>query len=314
MKYKILVFTLILSSFSFSQKQENIFLQWKIAKNDTLKYQTTMHAIKAENKIIEKKDSSSIFHEFGKFKDALFQINSNIKYQTNLYLNKKNENLIDIEMFMLNNESNQYLEKLMNEANLENQKKDKKKQKKVKTENNDIENLNFDNIFKNLIDSNNNVVLRGRISKTGEIISTYYKNSQKNLISILFSLPNKEVEIGEKWKLNLNLIEMDQNFVADNTSNQNTVYIEKIIHQNNDQIAVIKYDINEYVLGDFNTPMAEMFGMKNNEKIYMKTSFIATGYFSLLKGKWTNYEGEMEIDSNFSMLGGKSKTEFKLIE
>ncbi|TGN27832.1 hypothetical protein [Empedobacter tilapiae] len=89
MKYKILVFTLILSSFSFSQKQENIFLQWKIAKNDTLKYQTTMHVIKAENKIIEKKDSSSIFHELGKFQDALFQINSNIKYQTNLHLNKK---------------------------------------------------------------------------------------------------------------------------------------------------------------------------------------------------------------------------------
>lgn len=179
MKYKILVFTLILSSFSFSQKQENIFLQWKIAKNDTLKYQTTMHAIKAENKIIKKKDSSSIFHEVSKFQDALFQINSNIKYQTNLHLNKKNENLIDIEMFMLNNESNQYLEKLMNEANLENQKKDKKKRKKVKTKNNDIENLNFDNLFKNLIDSNNNVVLRGRISKTGEVVSTYYKNAKK---------------------------------------------------------------------------------------------------------------------------------------
>lgn len=57
-----------------------------------------------------------------------------------------------------------------------------------------------------------------------------------------------------------------------------------------------------------------MFGMETEKKLFMKISHIATGYFSINKGKWINYEGLMEIENNFSIFGGKSKTEFKLIE
>ena len=77
---------------------------------------------------------------------------------------------------------------------------------------------------------------------------------------------------------------------------------------------MITYNISEYVIGDFNNPMGGLFGIESNKKTFMKISHIATGYFSILQGKWINYEGTMEIESNFSMFGGKSKTEFKLIE
>lgn len=310
---------LLLSTFAFSQTKEKISLEWKISKNDTLKYKTTMNAIKEKKETSNKNDSTSIFSgkEFEKIRESLSDINSGMKYQTNLYLNKKDEKIIDIVMLMFNeenNDSSEKLKELMSSVKDENSKKGKKKKGKNKFDEIEKDSLNFKNLYKGLVGLNGNIILRGRISNTGEIISTYYKNSQKNLISVLFELPNRKVEIGEKWKLNLSLIEMDQNFVCDSLSKENSVFIEEILEKDGDKIAVIKYNVKEYVIGDFNNPMGGMFGMENDNKTFMKISHIATGYFSISKGKWINYEGIMEIESNFAMFGGKSKTEFKLIE
>lgn len=319
MRIKTVQFLLFISTLAFSQTNEKISLEWKISKNDTLKYQTTMNAIKVESEVSNKNDSTSIFSgkDFEKIRESLSEINSAMKYQTNLFVNKKDEKQIDIEMLMLNDEKDNSAEKLkemMSQLNVENQQKGKKKKSKDKIDETEKDSLNFKNLFKGLVGLNGNVVLRGRITNGGEIISTYYKNSQKNLISILFELPNRKVEIGEKWKLNLSLIEMDQNFVCDSISKENSVYIEQIIEKDGDKIAIIKYNISEYVNGDFSNPMGGIFGMETNKKTFMKISHIATGYFSIPKGKWINYEGIMETESNISLFGGKSKTEFKLIE
>jgi hypothetical protein len=319
MRIKILHFLLFISTLAFSQTNEKVSLEWKISKNDTLKYKTTMNAIKEKSVVSSKKDSTSIFFgkDFEKIRESLSEINSGMKYQTNLFVNKKDEKLIDIEILMLNEEKGNSIEKfkeIISQEKVENQQKGKKKKDKKKIDEIEKDSLNFKNLYKGLISLTGNVVLRGRITNAGEIVSTYYKNSQKNLISVLFELPNRKVEIGEKWKLNLSLIEMDQNFVCDSLSNENSVYIEQIIEKDGDKIAVIKYNIKEYVIGDFRNPMGEMFGMEAGKKTFMKISHIATGNFSILKGKWIIYEGLMEVESNFSMFGGKSKTEFKLIE
>ena len=319
MKIKTLQFLLFIKTLAFSQTKEKISLEWKISKNDTLKYKTTMNAIKEKSEVTSKKDSTSIFSgkDFEKIRESLTEINSDMKYQTNLFVNKKNEKQIDIEMLMFSDEkdnSTEKLKELMSKLKVDKQQNEKKKKKINKNDEVEKDSLNFKNLYKGLISLNGNVVLRGRITNTGEIISTYYKNSQKNLISVLFELPNRKVEIGEKWKLNTSLIEMDQNFSCDSLSNENSVYIEQITEKDGDKIAVIKYNIKEYVIGDFKNQMGGMFGMETDKKTFMKISHIATGYFSILKGKWINYEGIMEIESNFAMFGGKSKTEFKLIE
>lgn len=319
MKIKTLQFLLFITTLAFSQTKEKISLEWKISKNDTLKYKTTMNAIKEKSEVTSKKDSTSIFSgkDFEKIRESLSEINSDMKYQTNLFVNKKNEKQIDIEMLMFSDEkdnSTEKLKELMSKLKVDKQQNEKKKKKKNKNDEVEKDSLNFKNLYKGLISLNGNVVLRGRITNTGEIISTYYKNSQKNLISVLFELPNRKVEIGEKWKLNTSLIEMDQNFSCDSLSNENSVYIEQITEKDGDKIAVIKYNIKEYVIGDFKNQIGGMFGMETDKKTFMKISHIATGYFSILKGKWINYEGIMEIESNFAMFGGKSKTEFKLIE
>ncbi|HRE79190.1 MAG TPA: hypothetical protein PLL09_15340 [Flavobacterium sp.] len=319
MKIQTLPFLLLLSTLAFSQTKEKISLEWKIPKNDTLKYKTTMNVIRLESEVSNTNDSTSIFsgEAFEKIKESLSEFNSDIKYQTNLFVNKNDEKQIDVEMLMFNDEEDNAAEKLkemITQLKVENQKEGKKKKSKDKIDETEEDSLSFKNLYKDLVKLNGNVVLRGRITTGGEIISTYYKNAQKNLLSVLFELPNRKVEIGEKWKLNISLIEMDQNFVCDSLSKENAVHIEEIIEKEGEKIAVIKYNISEYVIGDFNNPMGGLFGIDSNKKTFMKISHIATGYFSILQGKWINYEGTMEIESNFSMFGGKSKTEFKLIE
>lgn len=319
---KIKVFTILVSLLSyslvFSQSSEKISLEWKISKIDTIKYKTSMNTIRFQNENNKQSDSNSFFggNDYKEIIKSLSEINSNLKYQTNLFINKLNSNFIDIEMLIINNESNSNEAFITSMAQMKNEsQKDekKKKNKKSKENENGIDSTEFKNMLKGLASLNNNIVLRGRISNTGEIVSTYYKNSQTNVISILFELPNRKVEVGEKWKLNVSLIQMDQNFLCDSLSKENSAFIEKIIEKDNDKIAVIQYNIHEYVLGDFNNPLGGMFGMSTNEKTYMKASYIATGYFSIIKGKWNSYVGEMEIETN-TMLGEKSKTEFILIE
>lgn len=317
MKFTITVLLLLTYSLGFCQSGEKIALEWKIAKNDTLRYKTTMNdAINIASEETKLKITDSIFpNELFK---SLEVTNSNLKYQTDLFLNTKNEKHIDIETRRIDEDgknSNENLMKLASKLETENEKGSKKKKKsKSDTSKKETDTIDLTNIFNEVMGANNNVVLRGRVSNTGEIISSYYKNSQRNLIAILFELPNREVKIGERWKVNANFIEMDQNFVCDSSNSENSVYIEKIIENNSEKIAVIKYNIVESVTGNFNNPMGKVFGMEPDQKIIMKVSHIATGNFSITKGKWISYDGVMEIENSASLFAGKSKTEFKLIE
>lgn len=318
MRTKTFIIFLLITAHAFCQTDEKILLEWKLQKNDTLKYKTAMNITQEDKDIEENKDTSSIIsrEEMKELRKSVLELNSDKKYQINLYENNRNNKWVDIEMVMLNKEkdnSNSFLKEMMSLQTDKSSKRDKKKDKKKNDEVNP-DSLNFKKLFSNLVGLNGNVLLRGRITKTGEIVSTYYKNSQRNLISILFELPNKNIGIGEKWKLNVNLIEMDQNFICDTLNKENYAYIEKVIEKDGDKIAIIKYNVSEYVKGDFNSPINPMFGMENNKKLYMKATHNATGYFSILKGKWINYEGTLVIESNFSVINGKTKTEYKLEE
>ena len=236
MKIQIVPFLLLLSTLAFSQTKEKISLEWKIPKNDTLKYKTTMNVIRLESEVSNKHDSTSILsgEAFEKIKESLSEFNSDIKYQTNLFVNKKDEKQIDVEMLMFNEEEDNAAEKLkemITQLKVENQEEGKTKKSKDKIDETEEDSLSFKNLYKDLVKLNGNVVLRGRITTGGEIISTYYKNAQKNLLAVLFELPNRKVEMGEKWKLNISLIEMDQNFVCDSLSKENAVHIEEIIEK-----------------------------------------------------------------------------------
>ena len=276
---KKLLIPILLIALSVSAQQKDTYdLKWKIT--DTLTYKTIMKdIIVPEEKSKDENKSDTIRKKktddfFKRFQEQT----ANLQYETKLYPDKSGN--IDIAMLL----------------------------KPSKTD-------TTETLFSGMAKMNGNVVLRGKVNSEGELLSFYYKNSQNNLISILFELPNKPIKVGDKWSLNIDMIGMDQNFVADTFYKKNEVRLDKIINKDGDRIAVIIYDIEEYASGDFgNSLMATMVTGESDKKTFMKMSHKATGFFSMNKGMWIDYDGIMEVETSFSMMGmgGKKRTSFKL--
>lgn len=136
------------------------------------------------------------------------------------------------------------------------------------------------------------LMLRGEIGIDGKIESFYLKRDQKNLLSILFELPGKPIKIGDKWKLETNLITVDQNFICDSSYYQNEVTLLDIKTENNDTIAVLNYDIDEYITGNFDNKVSGQM-----TPTYMAAGYKGTAEFNITKGCWNNLGGLLYIKS-----------------
>lgn len=274
---KKLLLPFILIAFSLNaQQKETVDLKWKIT--DTLTYRTVMQDIILE-KSKEENKNDSISEKMDEMYKAMQEQLSNLKYETKLFPDKNGN--VDIAMML--------------------------KEEKTDT---------TETLFSGMAKMNGNVVLRGKVSPEGELLSFYYKEAQKNLISILFELPTKPVAIGDQWNLKVSMVSMDQNFKADSLYKKNVVCLKDIKIKDGNKIAVIEYDIHEYVSGDFGNELMTMFSKETvNKKTFMKMSHKATAEFDLKKGYWISYDGIMEIATNFSIwgMGGNKRTEFKLI-
>ncbi|HRX13293.1 MAG TPA: hypothetical protein P5210_16635 [Draconibacterium sp.] len=274
MKKLLLPFILIALSLNAQQK-ETVNLKWKI--KDTLTYETVMQDVVLE-KSKEQTENDSISEKMSGMFKAMQEQLSNLKYETKLFPDKNGN--VDIAMML--------------------------KEEKTDT---------TETLFSGMAKMNGNVVLRGKVSPDGELLSFYYKEAQKNLISILFELPTKPVAIGDEWDLKVSMVSMDQNFKADTLYKKNIVRLKDLKRIKGNKIAVIEYDIEEYVSGDFGNGMMTMFSKdKTDKKTFMKMSHKATAEFDLEKGYWILYDGIMEIETNFSLMGmgGNKRTEFKL--
>jgi hypothetical protein len=161
-----------------------------------------------------------------------------------------------------------------------------------------------------------NVILRGKLNPEGEILSFYYNQNKKNLISLFFELPKKPVKIGDEWNIDVNIISMDQHFKADSLFKENKVILKNIVKRNGENIAIIEYDLTEYVSGSLdNKKIDNSKNGERTEKPYMKASHKITGEFNIDKGIWMGYDGYREIESNISIWGSNNngKSVLKLI-
>ena len=272
---KLLLPFILIAFTANAQQRETVDLKWKIA--DTLTYKTVMQDVILEKSKEETENDSISEKMSGVFKAMQEQL-SELKYETKLFPDKNGN--VDIAMMF----------------------------KKDKTD-------TTETLFSGMAKMNGNIVLRGKVSPQGELLSFYYKSAQNNLISILFELPTKPVAIGDEWDLNVDMISMDQNFKADTLYKKNVVRLKDIKRHNGKKIAVIEYDIEEFVSGDFENGMMVIFSKdKADKKTFMRMSHKATAEFDLEKGYWISYDGIMGIETNFSLMGmgGNKRTEFKL--
>ena len=158
---------------------------------------------------------------------------------------------------------------------------------------------------------NQGIMLRGSVYETGGIHSFWIKSSQKNMIAMLFELPNKPVKIGDSWTLEINFITNDQNFKCDSAFKANKVTLIDLKQVKGETIAVLKYEFEEYVEGIFNSPA--MFRSGGAIPTTMKFTFHALAEFSIKKGRWLSYDGIMSLKAN-GVMTANTKKKFSLIE
>ena len=292
--------TLILILSSFSTKniakkgefQDGITLNWKVSQNDTIVYRTVMkqlgesefemnfnqvfsslHKIVPDSisrKLDSIPESDNLFdNDFFKKIKELYQ---NYNLTTYLTRSKVFEGIIDVEMIRKLNKTN--------------------------------DSLNEKEGFNEMLSGTQ---LKGSIYRNGSIHSFWLNNSQKNLVALFFQLPKKKVKIGDIWSLqDLNYIQYGNIFHCEKADKTNEVKLTGINKTENDVIAVMEYNIHEYVSGKIDF-------MGSLSPSQMEMSFKGKSEFSVNKGRWISYVGFLTVKSN-GIMNSNSSQKLALIE
>lgn len=279
---------ILLSSFrAFSQNQDAVFMKWKLKPGEKITYKTTMDEIDTGNhKDFSMDGMAKLMGDStnsGEFKKILKQLNKEAQNENMVTsLEEKRKGVVDIEMSVSEKEHN---------VNKDTSKADSGFQK-----------------FQALMNKmTNGVMLRGAIYENGGIESFYTKSEQKNLIALFFELPGKAVKVADSWALDLHFISMDQSFICDTSYQKNNVTVTGIDKKDNETIVTLKYDIVEYVDGDFKSPFDG-----SVVKTSMKMTYQAIAGFSVERGRWIAYDGIMSLSST-GIMSSQTTKKFSLI-
>jgi len=283
--------TILLGLLTITTFGQTVDLKWKIGENEKLNYLTVMSDI----------DTSKFEMNFGKLFKSFSDSTGKGLSETKDLFKKLNESMQNIDFVStLTNKCNGIIDIVMTTRPKE----------KTKEALKDTTTNKQNEIFKMMLSMNQGVMLRGSVYATGGIHSFWVKNDQKNLISTFFELPTKPLKIGDTWKIDINLIANDQNFSCDSSYKINEVKLTDIKIIKGETIAVIKYNIAEYVNGTFNSP--SFMGGSVKQKTIMKFTYQAIAEFSVDKGRWISYDGIMSLDAT-GVMTAKKKTKFTLI-
>ncbi|HTB06904.1 MAG TPA: hypothetical protein VK806_08135 [Bacteroidia bacterium] len=277
---------IFLSIIAYGQKGKRVFLQWKLQPKEVLSYKTTMEEIDTANfkdfsidykgffGVLDKLVDDSTLSKEIEAKKFLTQLNKYLNSTLVTYLTEDKKGIIDISV---------------------NYKQTDTASAKDTIKNSDDFNKMVEMMMKN-------VQLRGAINDSGSIQSFYVKNDQRNLIALFFQLPGKPVRIGDNWSLDVHFISMDQNFKCDTSYHKNLATLVGLKKANGETIAVLKYDIVEYVSGDYMSPFEG-----SNKKTKMKMTCSVLAEFSVDRGRWVSYDGIMSLVANGVMTSHTTK-------
>jgi hypothetical protein len=282
-KYFFVSILICASCTAFSQNNDPVFLRWKLNPGETITYKTVMEEIDTANhKDFAMDGLSKSFGndandaDFKKMVKQLNKLTSQSDFVT--YLKKNRKNVIDIEMKLGNTATTGAVTDTS----------------KVGRELKDMHAM--------MVKMTGGVVLRGAIYEDGTIESFYTKNDQKNLISTFFELPGKPVKVGDTWSPDIHFLSMDQNFICDSSYKKNNVTVISIDKKENEHIVTLRYDIEEYVSGNFTSPFDG-----KPIKTSMKMTHRALAEFSIEKGRWSTYNGIMSLSSTGIMTSQSTK-------
>jgi len=284
LKSLCIVLCVLLVSPVFAQNSTPVLLKWKLKPGEVIAYRTIMQEIDTANTKfpsfgeMDKSTSDSAKANFKKIMEGLKKERENDSTISVMYEKKKD--VIDIAMIVKSKPVEADAGKKLSEYQ------------------------NFQTLMNK---ATSGVMLRGAIHEDGSIQSFYTKGDQKNIIASFFELPGRPVSVGDSWPISVNFISMDQNFVCDSSYYHNKVTVTGIAAVGNDKIVTIKYDITEYINGEFDSPF-----ISDKTATMMKFTYQATADFSIEKGRWIKYDGIMSYVST-GMMAAQSTQRFSLI-
>lgn len=139
------------------------------------------------------------------------------------------------------------------------------------------------------------VLMRGKINRDGTLNSFYIDRNEKNVLSLFFGLPDHEISVGDVWKSNVDLLSMDPLFNCTQSNKENKVELTKIEVINGIRYATLQYHIVEFVEGNFGE-IGTLVRRKSASNV--KVSFNGEGVFCVDKGRWTKYDGKLNVVMN----------------
>lgn len=286
---KKLFYFLIIGIFSSCSttinNDDEIFLKWKLDSDEILSYKTVM----------EKIDESKFEIDFTSLFDSLKEDNSEAIEKTKDFFNDINEAFHNTKLTTILSKGKDGIIEIKMIA---------------KTQDNNTSSSIASEMLRKLQLQNDGVMLRGSVTENGEIHSFWLKSAQKNLIALWFELPNKSIKIGDAWSLSINFITNDQNFICEESYKKNIVKLLECKQVNNETIAVLKYDIEEYVSGSINMPSTT--GDRELKDIMMKFNYQGIAEFLIEKGRWLSYDGILSFEAE-GMMNIDTKQKFSLI-
>ncbi|MDC8006368.1 hypothetical protein POV27_20100 [Aureisphaera galaxeae] len=282
---------LLVTIVTFGQKNRRVDLKWKIDKNEKLNYSTLMRDI----------DTSAVEMDFGGLFKSLMDITNDKLEEKREFLEKLGKEFNNSEyVTTLSNKGNGIIDVIMIH-------KPKVDRKEIQY---DTTNSDLGEILKLRQLMDQGAMLRGSVYEEGPIHSFWVKSKQKNVIALFFELPDRRVKVGDKWSIDINLIANDQNFDCHTSHKINEVTLIELKKVNGEKIAVLEYNIEEYVKGDFNAAYV-LGGDDKKLETMMKFSYQAMAEFSVDNGRWLNYDGIMSVEGTGALTTHK-KTIFTL--
>jgi hypothetical protein len=271
--------TLILCLFAitaFSQNKVTVKLNWKIGKNDTLSYKTIIDETLDESSknefdsLMKSLFTDSLSMQFLTVQQQIINSSQNSVFRSNL--TSKGNGVVDIVIMPMPKEE---MEKTVPDS------------------------------MTMLIDlmktMNSGPIVSGSVNATGGIQSFWVNNVQKNILALLFELPTKSVKIGDTWSIDFNYFQNNPSFKCDSSFKTNKVTLKEIKKINGENIAILKYEIIEFVQGlddltsidrSNDTPSFKLIPTKTT----MKCSYEAVGEFSIDHGNWVSYKGTLRCE------------------
>ena len=307
-----------------AQSDGSIKLSWKIAPQDTLIYKTDMSEIDTSdtdmrdidaNDVVNKRDidannvdrtaenAPTKSDSCRKFFEALSSLSEEAEKNTMLVskLTRQKRDIIGVTLCMQKNERAKAAMRAYYDGLFKDIIEEGKKAAVADSISGDAF-KNIDDAFKNVYDlaEQDQVLLEGTVYDKGAIHSFYLPISTKNDLALFFELPTKRLKIGDTWALNVQFSNVNGEFTCDSFFRKNQVQLVDIKKEAEDSIAVLAYDIQEFVSG--NTPFS------TGKTIY-QTTYKAVAEFSISKGRWRSYKGELFTNTAYSsgmMKGGTS--------